>query len=186
MAPRIITITLEQQGIMPRPQCCFSSRSQKLKWRKKELRRLKLPLDSQKMIQCPQQSSRDIAGKPYCSNHTPSTPKRSKPPKRFVMDPYYDSIEWRMLRFDVLQRDKHICQYCGDKARQADHVIPRRKGGYDHLDNLVACCASCNRVAGNNQFPTIEEKRLWILAHRKSFKTDSRPTDILNCINRSS
>ena len=188
MAPRIITITLEQQGIErnppTRPQCCYTSRNPNIKWRKRELRRLRLPLSSQQMIQCPVESTRTIYGQPYCSNHRPNANKRSTRKPRFEVDPYYDTTEWRILRFDVLIRDKHICQYCGEPARQADHVIPRKAGGYDLMDNLVAACASCNRIAGNNQFPTFDEKKRWILTHRKKFLNDRRPTELLDRINR--
>ena len=32
---------------------------------------------------------------------------------------------------------------------EIDHVIPRSKGGTDHLDNLQLLCGSCNRIKGN-------------------------------------
>lgn len=188
MAGKIIYVTLEQQGIERnspvRPQCCYKSRSPKLKWRKRELRRLKLPLSSQQMIQCPVQSTRTIHGEPYCSTHRPNPKNTPTRPPRFQVDPYYDSVEWRILRFDVLLRDKHVCQYCGEPARQADHVIPRKCGGYDHIDNLVAACSSCNRIAGNNRFSTFDEKKLWILTHRKKFLNDKRPTELLEQIKK--
>ena len=84
----------------------------------------------------------------------------------------------------MLIRDKHICQYCGDRAHQADHVIPRKAGGYDLPENLVAACSSCNRIAGNNRFPSFEEKKAWILSHRKNFLNDRRPTDLLDRIEK--
>lgn len=85
----------------------------------------------------------------------------------YKIDPYYDSPEWRTLRSSVLKRDKRICQYCGGLAHQADHVIPRRKGGPDKLTNLVACCATCNKTAGGSLFPSFSEKKTYILKNRK-------------------
>jgi len=32
-----------------------------------------------------------------------------------------------------------------------DHIIPEDEGGYDTLDNLVACCVICNSSKGKGQ-----------------------------------
>lgn len=52
------------------------------------------------------------------------------------------------VRFEILKRDNHTCQYCGatapDVQIQVDHVIPVALGGTDSPDNLVAACKSCN------------------------------------------
>jgi hypothetical protein len=58
-------------------------------------------------------------------------------------------MTWRQKRTFVLERDNYICQYCGIgvdglNPLHIDHLIPRRKGGTDELDNLVACCQKCN------------------------------------------
>ena len=87
-------------------------------------------------------------------------------PSQFTIDPYYDTLEWRELRSKVLKRDGNICQYCGDTARQADHVIPRKRGGKDSVRNLVACCATCNRTAGNKRFRSFADKKRWVRANR--------------------
>lgn len=59
------------------------------------------------------------------------------------------------LRFDVLQRDNHICQYCGANPKNnkgdendvelvIDHIVPLDKGGTNDLDNLITSCWECN------------------------------------------
>ena len=51
------------------------------------------------------------------------------------------------LRRFVLERDGFKCIYCGDAKGpfEADHVIPRAKGGLDIESNLVCACRRCNR-----------------------------------------
>jgi 5-methylcytosine-specific restriction endonuclease McrA len=54
------------------------------------------------------------------------------------------------LRFRVFKRDGYRCQICGrsapDGARlEADHKVPRSKGGPDTLANLWTLCFECNR-----------------------------------------
>jgi 5-methylcytosine-specific restriction endonuclease McrA len=56
--------------------------------------------------------------------------------------------KWKDQRIRVLKRDGYICAYCGQEANQVDHVISRKDGGSHDMDNLVACCASCNSKKG--------------------------------------
>lgn len=83
----------------------------------------------------------------------------------------------RRARLALLcKRDGPLCHYCGEKlnfnpkmGRYApnhplpndcgpegrwratfDHVIPRSRGGSDHLDNLVLSCYPCNSAKGNS------------------------------------
>lgn len=57
---------------------------------------------------------------------------------------------WRQLRQRVLQRDGHVCNYCGDVATHVDHIIPVAAGGTDSMDNLTAACARCNQKKSDN------------------------------------
>lgn len=54
----------------------------------------------------------------------------------------------KRTRFEVLRRDGHSCQYCGESAPtvklHVDHVMPVSLGGSDYPDNLVAACSDCN------------------------------------------
>lgn len=61
----------------------------------------------------------------------------------FVHVPYNASVPI-VSRKAVFARDKGICQYCGGKAENLDHVIPQAKGGGHTWDNLVAACKRCN------------------------------------------
>lgn len=59
----------------------------------------------------------------------------------------YDNAWLRLSRL-VLERDGHVCTYCGGVADTADHVLPRYRGGGDDLGNLVAACRRCNSAKG--------------------------------------
>lgn len=54
-----------------------------------------------------------------------------------------------LTRKNLLARDNHECQYCGEAFSAwdltLDHVVPRSKGGPSSWQNLVACCGPCNR-----------------------------------------
>lgn len=58
-----------------------------------------------------------------------------------------------LSRANILARDEFKCQYCkkelSHKEATLDHVIPRSQGGSTSWDNLVCCCASCNKKKGN-------------------------------------
>ena len=57
----------------------------------------------------------------------------------------------KITRRAVFARDRWTCQYCGAERASltVDHVIPRSKGGPTDWDNVVTCCAPCNRRKGD-------------------------------------
>ncbi len=65
----------------------------------------------------------------------------------------YARVPYRKImltRKNVLRRDEHRCQYCGNReALTIDHVFPRSRGGKDTWENLVAACSRCNSRKGN-------------------------------------
>ncbi len=79
-----------------------------------------------------------------------------------------------LCRSNILARDNFQCQYCSTalSTREAtlDHVLPRSRGGKTLWDNLVCCCASCNRRKGGR---TPAEARMILL--KKPVRPDWLP-----------
>ena len=53
------------------------------------------------------------------------------------------------LRSFIFSRSDGKCVYCGAKADEIDHVVPRSNGGTNSTYNLVASCRSCNEKKSN-------------------------------------
>jgi len=55
---------------------------------------------------------------------------------------------FRMSKKNIMIRDRHTCQYCGNKYSSStltlDHIVPKSKGGKSTWENLVAACKPCN------------------------------------------
>jgi hypothetical protein len=53
-------------------------------------------------------------------------------------------------RREIFERDKWICQYCGEKVSPKDvtldHFIPQSKRGGNSKENLRTCCLRCNSI----------------------------------------
>lgn len=64
---------------------------------------------------------------------------------------YYDRILYQSgIRSLVLERDEYTCQICGKHATSrlhVHHILKRKEGGTDHLDNLVTVCSGCHKKA---------------------------------------
>jgi 5-methylcytosine-specific restriction endonuclease McrA len=62
-----------------------------------------------------------------------------------------DAHRRKITRRAVFARDRWTCQYCGHERGNltVDHVIPRSRGGSSSWENIVTCCAPCNRRKGN-------------------------------------
>ena len=62
-----------------------------------------------------------------------------------------DTHKRKITRRAVFARDGWACQYCGARTSlTVDHVIPRSKGGPSTWENIVTCCAPCNRRKGDH------------------------------------
>ncbi len=57
-------------------------------------------------------------------------------------DPYYKTRAWQLLRKAALRRDLYTCVVpgCEQPACVVDHILSRRAGGADRLDNLRSLC----------------------------------------------
>jgi 5-methylcytosine-specific restriction endonuclease McrA len=53
----------------------------------------------------------------------------------------------KLSKREIFRRDDYGCQYCGEEhtCLTIDHVIPRRSGGPQSWENLLAACPACNR-----------------------------------------
>lgn len=59
----------------------------------------------------------------------------------------------RTQREYVLDRDKHICRLCFraedlggyGHSLEVHHIIPKKQGGLDNIDNLITLCFHCHR-----------------------------------------
>jgi 5-methylcytosine-specific restriction endonuclease McrA len=62
-----------------------------------------------------------------------------------------DAHSRKITRRAIFARDGWTCQYCGSGhgTLTVDHVVPRSKGGTSGWDNIVTCCAPCNRRKGD-------------------------------------
>lgn len=80
------------------------------------------------------------------------SPEKPKKAKSVCPGPaFYDSDQWRLLRYQVLKRYGGRCQCCGRGAADGvtlhvDHIQPRSKRPDLELDmnNLQVLCADCN------------------------------------------
>jgi len=70
------------------------------------------------------------------------------------------------FRFEILQRDSFICQYCGDSppnvVLHVDHIDPVSRGGEDHETNLITACSGCNlgKLANPLKYRQMIQKRI--------------------------
>ena len=85
----------------------------------------------------------------------------------YQQGPLYDTN----LREFIFSKTKGRCSYCGGKAEEIDHIIPRAKGGTNSTYNLTPACRSCNEKKSslslkefgelmNKDFSKLEPKKL--------------------------
>ena len=53
------------------------------------------------------------------------------------------------LRSFIFSRSNGKCVYCGAKAEEIDHIVPRANGGTNSTYNLAASCRVCNQMKSN-------------------------------------
>lgn len=61
----------------------------------------------------------------------------------------YSDKRWIIMRWKILERDKHTCQYCGRKAPETElqvhHRTKKKDGGIKKINNLITICIDCHR-----------------------------------------
>ena len=62
-------------------------------------------------------------------------------------------IPYRQNKHVLFGQQEGMCNGCRTefpfRIFEVDHIIPQRRGGTDHLENLQLLCPSCNRIKGN-------------------------------------
>lgn len=103
---------------------------------------------------------------------TERKPKAAKKPRK-KKDPFYNSYEWKKLRYEILKRDNYVCALCG-KGRNdyyedgitkvklsVDHIIKRSEDHSKELDpeNCRILCFNCHEALSGiqNQEESFEE-----------------------------
>lgn len=67
---------------------------------------------------------------------------------------------WDEIRRSIYERDEYTCQICGvqggsggvDVVLQADHILPRSRGGEDDPENLRTLCRTCHQARHARRF----------------------------------
>jgi len=82
------------------------------------------------------------------------------------------------LRAFVMARSNHCCAYCGKRnlPLEIEHVIPRVKGGTNHLSNLVASCRDCNSKKGTQNLEDFASKAAVFRVKRQLVTTPKQHT----------
>jgi 5-methylcytosine-specific restriction endonuclease McrA len=95
------------------------------------------------------------------ANHSPS----------YIEEDYFSDPS---KKGEIFERDKWICQYCGEKVTPEnatlDHFIPQSKGGRHNKDNLKTCCLICNGIKAGK---TYEETAPFLLERIRERKARS-------------
>lgn len=64
----------------------------------------------------------------------------------YTIEKIFDSKSFNKF---ILERDNHICRYCGKYGDTVDHVLPKASGGLSTPKNCVCACYNCNQSKGH-------------------------------------
>ena len=126
--------------------------------------------------QCPHYTPKDakiFIKQEETDNRTPIEKPVEAPESDFVdknkeqaMSPEERQI-WAKLRHKACLRTAYKCEACGVQGNKwnttAHHMIPRRDGGTDDLENLMCLCESCHNIAEDSGMWTRRQIRNYIL-----------------------
>ena len=87
----------------------------------------------------------ELTASTWCARHERERPPRPrKPDTRPSAHRRGYGRRWERLRRLVLARDP-ICRICGQApATEVDHIVPKRRGGPDSMENLQGLCKPCH------------------------------------------
>lgn len=82
----------------------------------------------------------------YTGAHRTDTPQRTD----VVPIRPYSHKENKQALYGAQGGDCNGCrEHFEPRHLEIDHIVPRSKGGTDHIENLQLLCGSCNRIKGN-------------------------------------
>ena len=82
----------------------------------------------------------------------------------------------RMWKDSIKGRWDYKCAYCGSEHNLSlDHIVPRSKGGSNHINNVLCACVSCNADKAHEQW------LLWYI--QQDFFTEERRQAIEDWMN---
>ena len=80
-------------------------------------------------------------------------------------------------RLQLYERDKWICQFCGDKVTESnvtlDHLVPRCNGGTNQKDNLRTACLTCNSIKSGKTYEEAAVPLLTSIQERQKRKSNA-------------
>ena len=77
------------------------------------------------------------------------TAQMSSEVELYGVDYQQGNLYQKELRSFIFSRSNSQCVYCGAKAEEIDHIVPRSKGGTNSVNNLTATCRACNEKKSN-------------------------------------
>ena len=81
-------------------------------------------------------------------------------------------IPFRQNKHVLFGKQEGRCNGCRTefpfRQFEVDHVIPRSRGGTDHLDNLQLLCAYCSTETTGSRRTRSRRSRKWVLCERRS------------------
>lgn len=99
----------------------------------------------------------------YCDKHTNHNHKRyekirTSTEEGRIYKRFYDTKDWKSLRYQAFLRDGFCCVRCGRKAEVGDHIIPT-KVRWDlrlDIDNVQSLCFECHNMKTEEDKRTFE------------------------------
>ena len=80
---------------------------------------------------------------------------------------------------DLWGKQHGLCAGCGEFFQQSgtavDHIVPKSKGGHDHISNLQVLCTGCNSSKGNRPMGYLVAKEL----NRRGITYGGKVTEIV-------